>query len=1182
MTTQTAPIIIGQRYRLLDQLGAGGMGCVYLAYDRLTGSMVALKQMLTAPQRLQFTSRRDNDTDVKLALAQEFRVLASLRHPNIISVLDYGFDTERQPYFTMDFLENASTILYAARGQSLAVQVGLLAQMLQALVYLHRRQILHRDLKPANVLVINGQVKVLDFGISVTVDEAGGFAGTLAYLPPESILGTPLDVRADLYAVGIMAYEMFAGVHPFVDHLGETAALMFDVLNTEPDTTKGNLDPRLAAVIDRLVAKAPEDRYANASAVIAALSEATGIPLSSETSATRESLLQSARLVGRAAEMAELSHGLELALQGQGSVWLVGGESGVGKSRLLDELRILALVKGALVTRGQAVSTGGSPYQLWREPLRRLVLMVDLDDQEASALKPLIPDLPTLLGRDIPDAPQLDPEGTQARLFAAVTSLVRRQPQPVVILLEDLHWAGNESLALLARLTRLAAYEVYLGLSVLIVGSYRDDEGALIYQPETRLLKLKRLPPDEIAELSESMLGPAGRQPEIVAFLQQETEGNVFFLIEVVRTLAEEAGQLDEVGVMELPAHILAGGVARIVQRRLNRVPFAAQPLLKAAAAAGRRLDLDILEMVEPDTPLEQWLDTCIETAVIEIREGHIQFAHEKLREGVINNLAQDERRDLHRRVAEAIEEVYLDAPEQIAALAYHWGMAQNTDKEVQYITKAGQQALDSAAYPKAVAFFERALTLRDQQVQRWDGQATPTVQVDRAFLERRIGQAWYGLGNLAEARQHLEQAVSLLGYPIPAARFALMAGLIRETARQGLHRLWPARLTGRARVKRNIVIETAHIYQLLAQVNYFAHAALPGFYAAVRGLNLAESTDRSPELARLYSSMCIAAGVAGLHRPAEVYARLARETAQRLNDVPTMAYVLLTVGLYGVGVGQWKQVQDSFERAGAMYQRLGDRRDWGDSLIAFMFAAYFRGQFDRCVELGTHVRDLGQDIGNPGQQVWGLYGQAMGYLRSGQLAQAAVALQAAQPLIAGGTDVIAEILHRGLWIQVNLRQGDLDTVRHSVAAAASRVAHTRITAISSFDMYAGIAEAWLTLWEADRSPMHASHARRACRALHSFARIFPVARPRASLYDGWANWLSGRPARAHQLWHNSLTAAQTLKMPYEQGLAHYMIGQHLDRRDPERRQHLDSAIACFTELQAADDRQRAEALLSK
>ena len=193
---------IGSRYQLEAELGRGGMGAVYRALDRLTGDEVALKRVMTPAEKLQFASRLSGDsaasgsTNLRVALAQEFHTLASLRHPNIIRVLDYGFDAERQPYLTMDLLHEPRSLLDAGQDQPLAVKINLLVQMLQALAYLHRRAVIHRDLKPDNVAVVveNGalHVLVLDFGLALTTDLASktaSLAGTLAYMAPEVLQG---------------------------------------------------------------------------------------------------------------------------------------------------------------------------------------------------------------------------------------------------------------------------------------------------------------------------------------------------------------------------------------------------------------------------------------------------------------------------------------------------------------------------------------------------------------------------------------------------------------------------------------------------------------------------------------------------------------------------------------------------------------------------------------------------------------------------------------------------------------------------------------------------------------------------------------------------------------------------------------------------------------------------------
>jgi tetratricopeptide (TPR) repeat protein len=738
-------------YDIVREIGRGGMGVVSIAYDRLTGQTVALKRVLVALSQAQFASPNastyqsqvDNSAELRLSLAKEFQLLASLRHPNIINVLDYGFDAEGQPYFTMTLLDHPRTLLEAAADQPIVAQVNLIIHTLQALAYLHRRGVIHRDLKPANILVgADGQAKVLDFGLAIVRGQDADFGGTLAYIAPEILQGKAATEASDLYAVGVMLYELLAGRHPF--DVTNTTSLVMQIMSTRADMTVLQVVPELEPlkeVIERLLAKDPRDRYEDAYAVIRALSEALNQPIPQESAAIRESFLQAAQFVGREDEFQQLMLALNHAMENRGSAWLVGGESGVGKSRLLDELRTQAQVNGAVVLRGQAVSEGGLPYQLWVDVLRPLSLLTDLTDLEAEVLKAIIPDIGALLGRLVADAPELDGVAGQQRLILTVAEIFRRQKRPVLLLLEDLHWA-SESLNVLKPLLHIVGE-----LSLLIIGSYRDDERPRLPEelPEMKVIKLGRLPEEDIAQLSVSMVGEGGREQHVIEFLQRETEGNVFFLVEVVRALAEEAGTLTDVGRVSLPVRVFAGGVQRILRRRLEHVPPEARPLLKLAAVAGRQLDLSLLERLnaalnppppvdesQPAAPetekpeaiseasasgvqssaLEDWLTTCVNSAILDRQDGHWRFAHDKLRETLVADLTDEERPRLHRQVAENIEGLYPDDDALAAVLVEHWRIAGDTAKEAYYAGRAGIGAAARYANDEALAYLQRALEL--------------------------------------------------------------------------------------------------------------------------------------------------------------------------------------------------------------------------------------------------------------------------------------------------------------------------------------------------------------------------------------------------------------------------------------------------------------------------------------
>ncbi len=752
MLSETKLHIVGRRYLLHDLLGQGGMGAVYRATDRLNGQMVALKRVVHDNNTEINLTSSYNVEDFHLALAQEFKLLASLRHPHIIGVLDYGFDTtaiseERQPYFTMELLENAHHVLESGKDLSINQKVDLLIQALHALAYLHRRGILHRDLKPGNMLVVNGQVKLLDFGLSVMRDRADHehmTAGTLAYMAPEVLTSGQSDESADLYAIGVIAYELFAGQHPF--DVTDPTKLVNDIIFSSPDVESLDLPITLSIVIERLLNKTPDDRYSNASEVINALNTAIGSK-TLETAATRDSFLQAARFVGRDIEVKTLSQAMDTAFEGQGSAWLLAGESGVGKSRLIDEMRTKAMVHGALVMRGQAVNTGSIPYQLWQIVFRWLTLLTDFNDTEMALLRTLVPNLVISSVHESSDIPAVDPQKLQHQLLTLLENTFNHLQQPVMIVLEDLHWAGSESLAILSHLNKMAQ-----NLPLLILASYCDEETPELPSqfPSMHMMKLTRLTEESIAELSAAMLGDTGRLPHVVNLLQRETEGNVFFLVEVVRTLAEETGNLEDVGRRTLPDHVLAGGVQRVIQRRLNRVPEEGRLLLELAAVTGRQLDLKLIQALAPEIDLQQWLSDCASAAVLDVLEDQWRFAHDKLRDSVLVNLTQIELQILHRRVAQTIETLYANSPEHVAALAYHWSMARESAKEEHYSTLAGKLALNTGAYREAALHFQRALILVTQEIRFEDVLVQHRKELE---LRERLAEAHLGFGQYEIAR---------------------------------------------------------------------------------------------------------------------------------------------------------------------------------------------------------------------------------------------------------------------------------------------------------------------------------------------------------------------------------------------------------------------------------------------
>ncbi len=707
LQNQPTQEIINGRYKLQHEIGSGGMGVVLEAQDRITGQLIALKRVYLNPNQPLTDSPPLQDTREKLRmmLAREFQILAGLRHPNIISVLDYGFDGDKKPFYTMNYLSESQTFLEAGATLDLDKKINLLEQLLQGLAYLHRHGILHRDIKPENVLVTDGVVRLLDFGLSHKANDDEAVAGSPLYLAPEVVELEEITQATDLFSVGVLFYQLLVGLHPF----GEMDLYFFERLtNSEPDWSA--VDPSWRPLLKSLLAKLPADRPQSANEVLNMIAAILERSAPQETAEIRESYLQAATFIGREAEVAKLSKALKDTKNGQSSAWLIGGESGVGKSRLLDELQTMAMVDGWQVWRGQAVESGGLPYQLWRDIVPNLVLNTDLSPIELSILKEISPFLDQLLDKPIPELASSHGSDDQDRLVLTLIGALKQQSKSTLIVFEDIHWA-HESMAPIKQIVNLINHLP----NVMAVATYRSDERPDIPSelPEAQEIELNRLSNSEVQQLSQAMLGDRAYAPEVVSLVTQETEGNTFFIIEVMRALAEEAGQLNEIGRMTLPDGVLTHGMENLLQRRIKRIPSADQDILQKAAVAGRQLDIALLTQLAPENDLSGWLQRALDAAVLSVRDDQWLFSHDKLRETILNGLNSKEHQELHREIAQGLEQLYPDDESYYQTLLEHWHHAGDLDKELWYLEPVAKNLVRAfAELTKAEKLLTRGLSL--------------------------------------------------------------------------------------------------------------------------------------------------------------------------------------------------------------------------------------------------------------------------------------------------------------------------------------------------------------------------------------------------------------------------------------------------------------------------------------
>jgi DNA-binding SARP family transcriptional activator/tetratricopeptide (TPR) repeat protein len=492
------------------------------------------------------------------------------------------------------------------------------------------------------------------------------------------------------------------------------------------------------------------------------------------------------QFVGRTHERLRLNARLAEACGGRSRLVLISGEPGIGKTRLCEELGRSAYSHGAHVVWARGWEGDGAPaFWPWVQVLRSLAEdtppgeLAGAVGRSASDLARVVADYaPYADGSDeVPDA-----ETARFRFFEGVTLLLARLAarRPIVVILDDLHWADQSSLRLLE-----FAVGALTDAPILLAGTFRDSEARtpplasslamLARTPDLERLALTGLSPEEVGAYVAAVVGDEA-DPRLADSLHDRTAGNPFFVGELVRLLRHE-GMLGDAHV----APTVPEGVRDVIRTRLARLPEEALPVLTAGAVAGREFDVALVAHVcniDEDRALDlveaAWMTGIVDEAHDGL--GHFRFSHELVRETLCEDLTALRRIRLHRRIGDAIEALHGERnPGFLTECAFHYSEAApggDAHKAVLYGQRAADRLVAQLAYAEAVPIYERALELVD----------TYGVGAWQTHVDLLIGLGWAlrAAGRLADARAVLRRAMEQAGKaedPVRIARAVLAIG---------------------------------------------------------------------------------------------------------------------------------------------------------------------------------------------------------------------------------------------------------------------------------------------------------------------------------------------------------------------------------------------------------------------
>jgi class 3 adenylate cyclase/tetratricopeptide (TPR) repeat protein len=918
-------------------------------------------------------------------------------------------------------------------------------------------------------------------------------------------------------------------------------------------------------------------------------------------------------MLGRTDERVELAERVRALEEGTSGLVMIEGEPGIGKSRLLTDLLEQAHARGVrtLAGTGDAIEKA-TPYHAWRPVFIALFDLAGVDEAEERrgrvlarvqadpTMARLAPLLNSVLPLELPDneltaqlTGEVRADNTRellVQLLQAAATGPSGPASPLLLVLDDAHWFDSASWAL----TRQVVAQVSPLLLVLAtrpqVEPLPDDYRRLRQDRATGCLRLEPLGAHDVLTLVCDRLG-VRRLPEPVAgLIEERAQGNPFFSEELAYAL-RDAGLIRITdgtctiapGAGDLSSVSFPDTMQGVVAARIDRLAPGQELALKVASVIGRLFAFRLLRDIHPIEAdrggLRGYLDDLQrqDFTVLDTPEPDLAylFKHVVTQEVAYSLLLSAQRRQLHRAVAEWYEQTQVDDLASLyPLLAYHWGRAEEPTNTLAYLELAGDQALRVGAYQEAVDFLTDAVSLAETI------QPAPAA-LRQARWHRQLGDAYMGLGRLPESRQHADQAVALLGSPVPTTPLRLLGDLTQQALQQSLHRIWPVWLVPGAPTARSAALEATRAFERLAFLNYYANAKGPGISAVLHAVNLAERAGPSPELARAYATMSVAAGVVGLHVLARSYARKALRIARTENDLPALAFVLVATSTYHSTVGNWTTAREGFLEGLGIAERLGDQRRWGELAAGVAVAMYFQGEFDRLVGWEAEMHRMASHADDPQRQVHAILGKIWYLMPQGRTELAVQELQEATRLLAGRGSRTDEIIIYGVLALAHWRRRDEEQARRAAQRAASLIAQSRPTAAYMLEGYAGVTEVYLDLWMAGDQTA-ARPARQARAALRRFARTFRTARPRAWLYEGLAAYHLGRSRQAVAAWTTSLKTAERLAMPYEQGRAHYELGRHLPPGHPGRQGHLRHACELFADVGASYELTHARAAMPR
>lgn len=805
-----------QRFQVLKQVGSGGMGMVYAVHDRERDQEVALK-----------TLRQISPHGLYL-FKNEFRALADLRHENLVTFHELFCD-EGLWFFTMELLQGEDLLAHVRAGWppprfDEARLRAALPQLVRGLMALHAAGKIHRDVKPSNVMVTTtGRVVLMDFGLAVDQVDASeeSLIGTPHYMAPEQITGQNVGPPADYYALGVVLHQLLTGRFPFEGGYAE----LLELKRTREPLPPARLSTRVPEDLSRLTAdllRMEPDARPTGPHLLQRLGAPPAEP--EETPAPPSPAeLSEVRFVGREPELEALHRTFQEVRGGAARGVLVHGESGVGKSALVRHFVEDLRDEGrAMVLSGRCYEQESVPYKAFDgvvDALSRELLHLDevtarsvLPDDAAlvARLFPVLQRVPAVQSMRLSRPLPADPFELRSESFTALRTMLRHlgRLRPVVLFVDDLQWADQDSLALLGELFSPPSPPPFLLVATLRGNAedIRSADGVLAplawVTDSLQELQLLPMPEKDALALARELEPDAARAGELVL----ESGGHPLFLIELGHRPAQAPAPEPARARAEAAPKL---GLDELLQRRAKALPSGAQHLLGLVALAGSPIPQALLSRASGLSTWElanhvQQLRRADMVRTMGLSEkASIEPYHDRVRESVLHWLAEPTRRQYHHELALALESTGAETFAALRMLVTHLELSGAPQRAGLHAARAAEMAAQALAFGEAADLYRAAIRLfpgRDPaeqqrlrvELSRALDYAARGAEAARAYLEaadgaegaerreyrRKAAELLLASGHVDEGLEAIDGVLREVGAALPSSRRAAMASL--------------------------------------------------------------------------------------------------------------------------------------------------------------------------------------------------------------------------------------------------------------------------------------------------------------------------------------------------------------------------------------------------------------------